>query len=191
MHGRRTWTAGGASLSCFPRFTAISTDLRDWPRDCSIAGEEIAMTTTRALTVLVVDDDELIRRCIHRMLWKAGHRVIAVQDGAAALQKAAEDGPFDVLVTDLMMPEMSGDELGRRMRILQPELPILYLTGFSRRLFADRHVLRDGEAFLDKPCTAAGLLEAITSVINLAGWDRRIEDIADLAGQGQGAERLG
>ena len=86
--------------------------------------------TTDTLTVLVVDDDAAIRRYIHRVLWTAGHRVIAAQDGAEALQIAADEGPFDVLVTDFQMPEMTGDELGRRMRVAQPDLPILYLTGF-------------------------------------------------------------
>jgi CheY-like chemotaxis protein len=59
---------------------------------------------------------------------------------------------------------MNGDELARRLRLMQPDLPVVYLTGFSERLFVERRVLWQGEAFLDKPCTPKGLLEAVSLV---------------------------
>jgi len=68
---------------------------------------------------------------------------------------------FDILVTDLMMPKMMGDELARRLRHEEPAIKVLYLTGFSDRLFKDKTTLWEDEAFLDKPCTVKGLLQAV------------------------------
>jgi CheY-like chemotaxis protein len=71
----------------------------------------------------------------------------------------------DVLVTDMMMPEMLGDQLARRLRQLHPALKVLYVTGFSDRLFAEKLTLWEGEAFLEKPCTPTGLLEAMSLLL--------------------------
>jgi len=72
---------------------------------------------------------------------------------------------FDILVTDMMMPQMTGDELARRLRLAHPSLKILYLTGFSDRLFKDKVTLWADEAFLDKPCSVRGLLEAVSLLV--------------------------
>lgn len=115
-------------------------------------------------TVLIVDDEEAILRFVRRVLQEAGLKTIVAHDGADAITTAAQAGDIDLLVTDLMMPHMNGDELARRLRISQPDLPVLYLTGFSDRLFADRLQLWENEAFLDKPCSVKGLLEAVSLV---------------------------
>jgi FixJ family two-component response regulator len=63
------------------------------------------------------------------------------------------------------MPQMSGDELARRLRASYPLLKVLYLTGFSDRLFKEKVTLWADEAFLDKPCTVKGLLEAVALLL--------------------------
>jgi CheY-like chemotaxis protein len=123
-----------------------------------------ARPTPETLHVLVVDDEEPIRIYVNRVLRKAGHHTKVAGDAAEALRLARTFGPFDVLVTDLVMPEVSGDELARQLRAMQPDLPVLYVTGFSDQLFAERHLLWEGEAFLDKPFSPKGLLEALTQV---------------------------
>ena len=112
-------------------------------------------------TVLLVDDDEQIRRFFGRVLRGAGYHTVVACDAIEAAGAAMIEGRFDVLLTDLVMPEVDGQELARRLRHAQPDLPVLYVTGYSDRLFAKRHVLSDGEAFLDKPCTSLGLLQAV------------------------------
>ena len=64
-----------------------------------------------------------------------------------------------------MMPQMTGDELARRLRALHPSLKVLYLTGFSDRLFKEKVTLWADEAFLDKPCSVKGLLEAVALLL--------------------------
>jgi two-component system cell cycle sensor histidine kinase/response regulator CckA len=68
----------------------------------------------------------------------------------------------DVLVTDLMMPQMSGDELARRLRQSEPAIKVLYLTGYSDKLFKEKVMLWEDEAFLDKPCSVKGLQQAVS-----------------------------
>jgi CheY-like chemotaxis protein len=110
--------------------------------------------------VLAVDDEPSIRDFIARVLRQPGYEVTVAADGAEAMRIAETEGPFDLLVTDLMMPGIRGDELSQRLRHGTPDLKVLYVTGFSARLFDERSVLWTDEAFLDKPVTAQALLEA-------------------------------
>ncbi len=112
--------------------------------------------------VLVVDDEEAVRKFVSRVLTEVGYQTVTAEDGRSAIGAAAKEEPFDLLVTDLMMPNMNGDELARRLRQTQPGLKVLYLTGYSDKLFKDKVTLWEDEAFLDKPCGVKGLLEAVS-----------------------------
>ena len=94
-----------------------------------------------------------------------GYQTAAAADGLEALEVAARLGSFDLLITDVMMPKMTGDELARRLRIQEPKLKILYLTGYSDRLFKDKVTLWADEAFLDKPCSMKSLMEAVSLLL--------------------------
>jgi len=115
----------------------------------------------RPLRILVVDDEEPIRRFVERVLRDAGYITLAAADGVEALALSQKEGVFDVVVTDLMMPGMSGDELARRLRQDEPRLKVLYLTGYSDRLFMEKVTLWQDESFLEKPCSIKGLKEAV------------------------------
>ena len=112
--------------------------------------------------VLIVDDEEPVRRFVSRALSEAGYETTLATDGPDAVRITAEQGSFEILVTDLIMPEMTGDELGRRLRANEPRLKVLYLTGFSDRLFKEKSTLWEDEAYLDKPCSVLGLLQAVS-----------------------------
>ena len=116
-------------------------------------------------SVLIVDDEEAVLRFVERVLQDAGYKTTVAPDGPEALEAAAKLGPFDMLVTDLMMPRMGDDELARRMRLAEPQLKVLYLTGYSDRLFREKNTLWEDEAFLDKPCTVTGLLQAVSLLL--------------------------
>ena len=120
---------------------------------------------SRPLTVLVVDDEELVRKFVERVMREAGYETATASDGPEALEVAAKLERFDILVTDVMMPQMTGDELARRLRQSTPEIKVLYLTGFSDRLFKEKVTLWADEAFLDKPCSVKGLLEAVSLLL--------------------------
>jgi CheY-like chemotaxis protein len=122
-------------------------------------------TPARPLSVLVVDDEDLVRKFVERVLREAGYQTATAADGPEALEVAAKLETFDILVTDVMMPQMTGDELARRIRISTPGIKVLYLTGFSDRLFKEKVTLWADEAFLDKPCSVKGLLQAVSLLL--------------------------
>jgi two-component system, cell cycle sensor histidine kinase and response regulator CckA len=119
----------------------------------------------RSLNVLIVDDEAPIRHFVERVVRQAGHTTTTAADGVEALAVAATLEGLDLLVTDLMMPNMNGDELARRLVAARPTLKVLYLTGFSDRLFTEKVALWQDEAFLDKPCSVKGLMEAVSLLL--------------------------
>lgn len=118
------------------------------------------------LSILVVDDETSVRSFVSRALETVGCEVVVAGSGAEALERLKEMAHCDLVVTDLMMPNMNGDELGRRLRVEDPDIKVLYLTGFSDRLFADKVMLWDGEAFLDKPCSPKAVMEAVSLLLS-------------------------
>lgn len=100
-----------------------------------------------------------------RVLRDAGYDVVVASDGLKALSIVDEQAPFDVFVLDILMPQMRGDELARRLRSADPDAKVLYFTGHSDRLFEDRKALWENEAFIEKPVTVKGLLEAVSMMM--------------------------
>jgi len=122
-------------------------------------------TPARPSSVLIVDDEPSVQRFVERVLSEAGYATTVAGDGPEALEAASKIEELDILVTDVMMPQMTGDELARRLRALRPSVKVLYLTGFSDRLFKEKVTLWADEAFLDKPCSVKGLLEAVALLL--------------------------
>jgi two-component system, cell cycle sensor histidine kinase and response regulator CckA len=122
-------------------------------------------SAVKTARVLVVDDEAGIREFVDRTLQLVGHQTSLAANGPSALAIAEAEAPFDLLLTDLRMPGMAGDELARRIRKRQPEVKVLYLTGFSDQLFKDKGAMWEGEAFLDKPVSANGLLQAVSLLL--------------------------
>jgi CheY-like chemotaxis protein len=110
--------------------------------------------------VLVVDDEEPIRSVARRVLESGGYRVIDAGNGFDALKELDKGTHIDLLMADLRMPQLGGGEMARRFRAANPDLKVLYVSGYTDELFEDRQMLWDGEAFLDKPFSPRGLVEA-------------------------------
>jgi len=99
-----------------------------------------------------------------------GYKTVVAENGPEALCVASTLDGLDMIVTDVMMPEMSGCELSRRLRRSNSELKVLYFTGFSDRLFEEKVMMWDNEAFVEKPCSVKGLLEAVSLL-----WSQHID----------------
>jgi two-component system cell cycle sensor histidine kinase/response regulator CckA len=123
-------------------------------------------TTAESRGVLVVDDEEPVRKFVERVLREAGYRTSMAGSGSEALEMAAQLQSLDVLVTDVMMPQMAGGELARRLRQMQPSVKVLYLTGYADHLFKEKAMLWEDEAYLEKPCTIKALLEAVSLLLH-------------------------
>jgi CheY-like chemotaxis protein len=115
--------------------------------------------------VLVVDDEESVRTFAERVLLDAGYEVVLASDGPRALRIIETQPPFDLLVIDILMPDMRGDELARQIRQREPDAKVLYLTGHSDHLFEDKSVLWGDEAFIEKPASITGLLESASLLL--------------------------
>lgn len=118
------------------------------------------------MTVLIVDDEEPIRRLVDRVLQSAGYVTRLASSGADALAVAEGPDTIDLLVTDMMMPEMNGDEVARRLRQKHQALKVLYCTGYADRLFDEKGTMWEGEAFIEKPFSPRALLEAVSLLRN-------------------------
>jgi CheY-like chemotaxis protein len=114
--------------------------------------------------VLIVDDEPAVVGLVDRVLRDAGCETATAFSAAEALTIAAH-GQFDLLLTDVIMPEMRGYELAARLQSRNPDLPVLYLTGYSDDLFKEKAQLWQHEAYLDKPCSVQGLLEAVSLIL--------------------------
>jgi two-component system cell cycle sensor histidine kinase/response regulator CckA len=112
--------------------------------------------------VLVVDDEESVRLFAGRALRGAGYSVLLASDGSEALKVAKEHGPFALFILDVVMPQIMGQEVSRRLRLMNPDVKVLYFTGYSDRLFEDRNVLWANESFIEKPVSVQALLEAVS-----------------------------
>ena len=113
-------------------------------------------------TVLVVDDEPGVRALARRILEGGGYAVLEAGHGGEALEVMASTARVDFLIADLDMPVMRGEEMAKKIRALRPDLRVLYVTAHSEQLFKERPELIEGEAFLDKPFTMRGLLEAVS-----------------------------
>jgi two-component system cell cycle sensor histidine kinase/response regulator CckA len=130
--------------------------------------------------ILVVDDDASVRAFSARALQTAGYDVVVAADGTQALELVERRGPFDGFVVDVVMPDMSGSALGQVLRRVDPDAKILYCTGFSDRLFSEKTTLGAHEAFVEKPLTMQGLLEAVSLLLH---GDLRHADKAHRSGR--------
>jgi two-component system cell cycle sensor histidine kinase/response regulator CckA len=120
----------------------------------------------RPSRILVVDDEPAMRTFVDGVLRDDGYLTTMAADGPEALAIIRKDGPFDLLLTDVVMPQMTGDELARRVREADSTVKVLYLTGSSDRLFRTTANLQEGEAFLDKPCAIDALTRAVSLLLS-------------------------
>jgi CheY-like chemotaxis protein len=113
-------------------------------------------------SVLLVEDEPAVRDMTRRMLERAGYAVVAVEEGAAALEVLADsDTAIDILVTDVVMPNMSGIELADRVMTLRPETGVVLLSGYTAETLDLDRVLARGARFVTKPVASRDLLRAI------------------------------
>jgi PAS domain S-box-containing protein len=120
--------------------------------------------------VLLAEDEPQVRQLAVRLLSGLGYRVMAGESGAEALALAAKASErIDLLLTDVVMPGMTGDELATRLRRTQPDLRVLFISGYSEDSEAIERALQSGDGFLPKPFTIASLARQVRQVLDGAG----------------------
>jgi CheY-like chemotaxis protein/anti-sigma regulatory factor (Ser/Thr protein kinase) len=129
---------------------------------------EVAFRTLQGTeTILLVEDEEQVRTIAVRVLRRYGYRIMEAQHpGEALLLCEKEAGAIDLLVTDVVMPHMSGPELARRVTITRPQLKVLFVSGYTDDSMARHGVLESGMAFLQKPFTPDLLTRKVRQVLD-------------------------
>ena len=118
-------------------------------------------------TILVVEDEDVVRSLACRGLREQGYTVLEARHGREALDLvAAASGAIDLVISDVVMPEASGRELGARLASLQPELPILYMSGYTGDDVIQRGLLEPGMPFQQKPFTPEGLARKVREMLD-------------------------
>jgi len=115
--------------------------------------------------VMIVDDERMVRSLERRFLVEAGFSVVDAEDGAGAISLATDTVRPDLVVADVQMPGMNGEELAMRLRAVLPGVKVLFVTGHPDALFDLRPTLGADEAYLEKPFTRAGLVEAVSLLL--------------------------
>jgi CheY-like chemotaxis protein len=126
-------------------------------------GEPMSLEGTE--TVLLVEDDESIRRLMRESLRRLGYAVHEAADGASALEVADALGEIDLLVTDVVMPRMSGRELATRLLSRHPTLAVLYMSGYTDDTVIRHGVLEAGSLYLQKPFNLEALARKVRVVL--------------------------
>jgi PAS domain S-box-containing protein len=117
-------------------------------------------------TILLVDDEEALRRVARVVLEEHGYKVLVANDGQQALSAAAAHrGSIALLLTDVVMPGMNGRELAERLAAARPGIGVLYMSGYSADMLDERGGLEAGSALLEKPFTPDGLLRKVAEAL--------------------------
>jgi CheY-like chemotaxis protein len=118
-------------------------------------------------TVLVVEDEEIVRELVCEVLQEQGYNILCARDGVDALKLAENfDGKIHLLVTDVIMPNMNGQELAAQLSTLRPDMKVLYVSGYSDNDIGDHGVLDPRFELLQKPFTPQTLARKIRDVIH-------------------------
>jgi PAS domain S-box-containing protein len=124
-------------------------------------------------TVLLVEDEAAVRSSASRLLERYGYTVLEARHGADALRIfEANEARIDLVLTDIVMPEMGGRELVERLRTHRPGLMVLFMSGYTEQAIAADGVMPPNTGFLDKPFTVDGLMRRIREVLDAGAASR-------------------
>jgi CheY-like chemotaxis protein len=118
-------------------------------------------------TVLLVEDEAIVRNLVHDILKQAGYQILEAQHGAEALRVAIQHhGTIHLLLTDVVMPLMSGRDLARRLHEMRKETKVLFMSGYTDDVALRQGSLEPGTAFIQKPFTPDALSRKIRDVLD-------------------------
>ncbi|WP_420897424.1 PAS domain S-box protein [Altericroceibacterium xinjiangense] len=136
VHGLASQLGGALTIQTRP---GLGTKIELWlsqsasmPKRAEAAGSDIAPSAGRG-RVLLVDDEELVRMSTADMLSDLGHLVVEASSGEEAMRRIAQGERFDLIITDHLMPGITGTELARTIRALHPDVPVLLVSGYAER----------------------------------------------------------
>jgi len=136
-----------------------------------VKAEEIKQTPVEHLdgseTVLIVEDEDSLRKLVRTVLKQKGYKILEAENGEDALRISNEhEGTIDLMITDVVMPKMSGKETAERLQPLYPQMKIIYMSGYTDDAIVHHGVLAPGLNFLEKPFSPEGLARKVREVLD-------------------------
>jgi two-component system cell cycle sensor histidine kinase/response regulator CckA len=137
--------------------------------DISKAGALPSEELRGSETILVVEDEELVREMIREILVQYGYTVLEARSGGEAVDLCSRhQGTIHLMLTDVVMPGMNGVELSKRLAPIQPEMRVLFMSGYTADAIVHQGVLDSGIAFIQKPFAIASLTHKVREVLDKA-----------------------
>ena len=123
------------------------------------------MSEPEKKTILVVDDEAEIRKLVGAMVSQFGYSALTADSGEHALTLYKNNAPIELLITDVVAPGMSGPMLADRLTELQPDLKVLYISGYDNTHVVQKYVVEKGHALLTKPFTVEEMKKKIRDML--------------------------
>ena len=117
-------------------------------------------------TIMVIDDEPLVLDMVANVLKSEGYNVVAAQNGEEALNIGTDAGKIDLVLTDIVMPGMSGGELIQKIMARQPGIQVLYMSGYTKYTVLNHGSLESVSSFIWKPFSPADLLAKIRNILD-------------------------
>ncbi|NEA31748.1 ATP-binding protein [Streptomyces sp. SID13031] len=118
-------------------------------------------------TILVIEDEDAMREVTRRVLMRNSYRVLTAPDGLTALELlSTTDEPIQLLLTDVVMPQMLGKDVADKVSVLRPGIRVLYMSGYAQPMLTSRGTLQPGVALIEKPFAQAELLTMVRAVLD-------------------------
>jgi len=148
----------GCTFSIFLPATDAALDVPEAPPIAGVSGG--------SERILVVEDEEVVRQLICTVLGDLGYDVLCADSAATGLRLGREEKPIDLLVTDIVMPDMHGPALARELAPLQPQMKVLFVSGYSDSDISDQGVLDPALEMLQKPFTQESLARKVREILD-------------------------
>jgi CheY-like chemotaxis protein len=145
-------------------FTVYLPTVEAVPQEIAPAAEATDLPTGSG-AILLVEDEVMVRDLAVNVLRQQGYTVLAASNGEEGLRLTTSNVVLDLLVTDVVMPRLSGKELADQLAFTYPDLKVLYISGYSNSIFPSLQQLPPGIAFLQKPFSPAAFLHKVREIL--------------------------
>jgi PAS domain S-box-containing protein len=162
VYGIITQAGGTITIQSQPGAGTTFTILLPVTDQVELAGEEAVpfRRTSTGETVLIVEDQDALREVTERIFTRSGYRVLTAANGAEAIALAAQhDQEIHLLLTDIIMPNMLGDEVAARIRALKPDVEVLFMSAYPQGVLVNQGRMESGANLIEKPFTAPAIIE--------------------------------
>ncbi|MEV4278600.1 hybrid sensor histidine kinase/response regulator [Actinoplanes xinjiangensis] len=166
----RLYSEAGIGTTVTILLPAVETPDRAGSVAAVVPAAEPAAETSPHETILMAEDEDDLRQITARILTRAGYHVLAATGGAEAIHFAqTHPGPIHLLLTDVIMPRMMGNEVASQVQRRRPGIPVLYMSGYAEPVLTENGTLPDGVTLVEKPFTSRELLDRVRVVLRQAG----------------------